>query len=407
MTASDRTQAVLGAGHALNAMAGGFVFPFFAVYLDAQSHGRGKVWVGLVFASMTLLSAVGRMAGGELADQKSRRTVLVASVALRSVLLTVMGAAVVAAASPVFVCLVLVLSAVARGAYEPAADAMIADLIPPPLRPRAYARMRIARNAGWAIGPALGGFVGDGRFGALTLAAGALGFLNLLLSLRHLSETPHRPGVSRFHPRDLAEAFHHPLFRYHLILTAGIFLLFAQLLVSVSLDFGVRARLSSFELGVLYTMNGVLVVAAQAAVTRVASRFSAGRMLAVGAVVDGVGYLLVGSTGSFPLALLGIAIVTLGEMITLPLSAALAADIAPEDRRGRYLGVYGVFIDVGHGLGQLLGGLGLAAAGVDPLRFWYAVLLVSAAVAAGYLLFDRRLRASEKAIVAPGADGGR
>lgn len=391
MTSSTRTQVVLGAGHALNAMAGGFVYPFFALYLHGQSHGRGALWVGSVFAAMTLLSAVGRMGGGELADRRSRRLVVVAAVATRSVLLLGMGLAIEAHASLALVCIPLLLSSIARGAYEPAADAMIADLIPPPARPRAYARMRIARNAGWAIGPALGGFAGGGHFGALTLAAAGLGFVSLLLSLRHLSETPHASTAERFRLRDLADALRHPHFRYHLVLTAGLFLLFAQLLVSVSVDFAVRARLSSFEIGCAYTLNGVLVVLAQAAVTRVASRFSPGRMLAIGALVDGAGDLLIGCASRLPLALLGIAIVTLGEMITLPLSAALAADIAPENRRGRYLGVYGVFIDLGHGLGQMAGGLGLSAAGAHPLRFWGAVLGVSAIVATGYELFGRVL----------------
>ena len=70
-----------------------------------------------------------------------------------------------------------------------------------------------------------------------------------------------------------------------------------------------------------------------------------------------------------------------------PLSATLAADLSPADRRGRYLGTYGVFVDGGHGFGQVMGGVGLAAAGAHALYFWSAVLVFSLGVAAGYARF--------------------
>jgi MFS family permease len=381
MSARARTLAVLAAGHALNAMAGGFVFPFFAIYIRGQGHGAA--WVGTCFALITLLSAFGRVGGGELADRRGRRPVVLLAVAVRSFLLLAMGVAAHVEAPLLLVTLPVVLASVARGAYEPAADAIIADLVPPPERPRAYAHMRIARNAGWALGPALGGFVGAERFGLLCMAAAALGFLKLALS-RSLAESPHTGAAARFHPRDLLLALRDRRFRTHCILTAGLFVLFAQLLVSVSMDLAARVGLSSIEIGWAYTLNGVMVVALQAVTTRVVERWRPQHMLGAGALLDGAGYLLVGLANDLPLALAGIAVVTLGEMITLPLSAAVAADIAPPDRRGRYLGAYGVFMDVGHGLGQAMGGLGLAAAGADPLRFWWAVVAFSALVAAGY-----------------------
>jgi MFS family permease len=366
-------------------MAGGFVYPFFAVYIHQESHEAS--WVGAMFAAATFLSAVGRLGGGELADRRGRRSVVLLSVACRSVLLVAMGVAVHLHAPLWAIGLPLIVSSIARGAYEPAADAMIADLMPPADRARAYARMRIARNAGWAVGPALGGFVGAERFPLLVIAAAGLGFMSLLLSLRYLAETPHTSTAARLHVRDLALAVRDPLFRRYCVLTAGMFVLFGQLLVSVSIDFAARVGLSSAEIGWAYTLNGVMVVLFQAAVTRAVSTAAPPHMLALGALLYGGGYLLVGLALDLPLALVGIAVVTLGEMISLPLSSAVAAEIAPADKRGRYLGAYGVFVDIGHGIGQAGGGAGLVAAGAFPMRFWWAVAALSAIVAAGYMRF--------------------
>jgi MFS family permease len=391
LTQGGRNLAILAAGQGLNAMAGGFIYPFLSVYvLERVGPSAGAAAVGLLFAGATLVSAVGRIVGGELADRQGRRAVAAQSVALRSVLLGVVGVLAHAHAPIAAIALPFLASNFARGAYEPASDAMIADMIPPAGRPRAYAQMRIARNAGWAIGPALGGFVGAAHFPLIAAAAAGLGFLNLTLLLAYLVETTHIGAVVRFRVADVALVLRDRPFRTHCLLTVGLFVLFAQLLVAVSIDLAARLHLSSAAIGWAYTVNGVIVVLLQGVLTQVVSRWRAGPMLAVGALIDGVGYWLVGFSRGLPLALTGVAIVTLGEMITIPLSASLAADLAPPDRRGRYLGTYGVFVDSGHGFGQVVGGLGLAAVGVHTLYFWWGVLAFSAAVAAGYVRFGHQ-----------------
>jgi MFS family permease len=383
---------ILATGQGLNAMAGGFVYPFFAVYLTRRSEGgRGALAVGAVFALATLVSAVGRVLGGELADRRGRRLVVLGSIAGRSALLLGLAAAVGRDADLLIVVLPFLLSSIARGAYEPAAEAMVADVIPPPERTRAYAMMRIGRNVGWAVGPALGGFAGAERFPALAAVAALLGFLNLALSARFLTETPHVSSVARFHPGDLALALRDRRFRRFCVLTAGLFVLFAQLLVSVSVDLAARVEMSSQQIGWVYTLNGVMVVALQAAVTRLIPSVRPGLALAAGTLLNGAGFLLIGWAAGLPLALLGMAVFTVGEMIALPVSSTVAADIAPADRRGRYLGAYGVFVDIGHGLGQVAGGLALSMA-PSPV-FWWAVMAFAVFVALGYYREDARLRA--------------
>ena len=57
---------------------------------------------------------------------------------------------------------------------HPAANAMVADLVPREKRIKAYALLRIAQNLGWAIGPMLGGFIAQRSYGAMFLAGGTL-----------------------------------------------------------------------------------------------------------------------------------------------------------------------------------------------------------------------------------------
>lgn len=397
--------AVLAVGNALNAAAVGFVLPFFSIYAFGRSGAAS--YVGGIFAASTVLSALGRIVGGELSDRVGRRPVLLAAVAGRSLCFVAMGLGVAADAPLALISAFYLLSSVPRGAFDPACDAMVADVVAPAERPRAYAWLRVARNAGWSAGPLLGGLGGAEHFAQLAVAGGVLGLLSAVHTGLSLAESAQHRVVPRFGWGDLLEAGRDPLFRGHCLLTAGLFLVFAQFLVGVSLDLSRRLALGSTEVGALYSLNGAIIVAGQAAITRGLSRFPHGPVLALGTLCFGVGFLVMGTAAGFTAAVVGVAVVTLGEAITFPLGSALAAELAPADRRGRYLGVYGLAMDAGHGVGQIAGGLGLDAAPADPLPFWAAVAGASVAVAAGFLRLGSALgrRVAEPSAPVPLTEG--
>ena len=48
-------------------------------------------------------------------------------------------------------------------------------------------------------------------------------------------------------------------------------------------------------------------------------------------------------------------IITVGEMIVMPVSMALAARFAPEDMRGRYMSIYGLSWGIASGISAPMG----------------------------------------------------
>ena len=84
-----------------------------------------------------------------------------------------------------FVFLMIVIG-FAQPLYQVGADAMLADLIPPEKRTRAYAISRIAVNAAFAMGPAVGGFLASRSY-HLAFYGATSGFLaySLLLFCSH------------------------------------------------------------------------------------------------------------------------------------------------------------------------------------------------------------------------------
>ncbi len=77
---------------------------------------------------------------------------------------------------------------------------------------------------------------------------------------------------------------------------------------------------------------------------------------------------------SFPLFLMSMAILTIGEMLIIPTSVSLVADMAPVTVRGRYMGVYGLTWGIAFGVGPMLGGY--LNDTIAPVYIWYEAFIL-------------------------------
>jgi MFS family permease len=91
-------------------------------------------------------------------------------------------------------------------------------------------------------------------------------------------------------------------------------------------------------------------------------------------------------------------VLTIGEMIMVPTSTALTANLAPAEMRGRYMGLFGLTWSIAFGVGPVLGGYLNDA--VAPAAIWHGGLAMGLAAALGFALLSRRLR---RPLLTPGA----
>jgi MFS family permease len=77
-----------------------------------------------------------------------------------------------------------------------------------------------------------------------------------------------------------------------------------------------------------------------------------------------------------------------------PVSVSLAANLAPEVARGRYLGVFGLFHQLGWSLGPWAGGVALEGFAPQSERTWYVLGAVGLAAAAAFSLLRPHLPAT-------------
>ncbi len=384
--------AVLVAGFALS-------FPFLTLYFHEQ-RGMPMGLVGLAVSGAIAAAAVGQALGGELADVWGCKRVMALSIVCRAVFTALMAAG-IAGEWPVSVIIALhVCGAFLGHFYSPAVRAWIAHEHPAGGRAGAYSALRVAQNAAWAVGPAIGGFMAGYSYSFMFAATSAMCVLCLGLLLGLVPAAPAERSGEGFAWSGTMKAARDPLFLELGVLSLIVTCSMSQLVAPLSVHATAGGGLTTTEVGFLFAVNGALVVLFQQAATRLISRVELSRAAAAGCLFYLAGWSWIGfARGWWPLAL-GMAIVTLGEIIVSPSIETLAANLAPARLKGRYLGFHGLLQSLGQALGPLLGGLGYEHfSGRWAPAPWLAAGALAGAAGWGFHRLGRRLDKSVEGLI--------
>lgn len=341
---------ILMAGRFVNLVGNSLVFPFMAIYLATRLHASMTV-VGLVMTLYGISQVASQLIGGVLSDTRGRRPVMVWSLILGALCTLAVGLA----HGPATLIAALVLMGLTVPLFQPASMAMVGDLVPPCKLSQAYSMMRMATNAGIIIGPMIGGFLADRSF----LAVFALDALSMVVFLVIILTSIREawPPTQRSSParrlwdvtRDL------PFVKFSVLwgLTGMVYSQFYQVLPAY-LHINLHDPASTF--GYLAAENAVLVVSLQWPITRLLKNIRPSRLMGVGSLFYGLGFLLMLSGTHMITFALGVLVITVGEDVINPAASTWVAERAPEDMRGRYMGLFGLANRTGSALGPTAGG---------------------------------------------------
>jgi predicted MFS family arabinose efflux permease len=339
--------------------AGSFAVPFLTIYLHTE-RGLSLRFAGAALAAYGAGGMVASLTGGSLADRLGRKPVVVGSpllggLALIALLFTQQPAAVVAMA--------FVGGAVGE-AGRPAISAMLTDLTPLERRMDAFALFRLVINLGFAVGTGLGGLlITHLGFARLFVADAATSWIYAVVALALLPETRPRTREAGERQRGFGAVLADPAFRRFWTGSFVMAVVFAQTMVTLPLAL-IGRGFSTAVYGGLISANGVIIIAGEFWISGRARRHRPHRVMALGALLLGVGYALMGVVGrSVPLLLATVVVWTFGEMLGSPTGQAYLSAIAPPDLRGRYAGGLGLAWSLAFTVGPLLGGVALAAGG--------------------------------------------
>lgn len=381
------------AGVAISSAGGSMVWPFLLIYVTQKL----VLPLSTVAPLLSISAGTGLLSSfvaGALTDKVGRKSVMIISLIVNGLaFLFLMNASTYQQFA-----IMMVIIGFSQPLYQVGADAMLADLIPTENRTSAYALSRIALNAGFGLGPALGGFLIATSYRLAFYGAGA-GFLaySLLLMLfareTLVASPPGSPQSTVDAQRSNADQGYRRLLRdtrfLVFVLLTGLGLIAPMMLwtlmpVYAKVNFGLSERLY----GWIPTTNAILCVFVQYTVSQMTRRHRALRVTALGMLVYAFGTGSVALMTGFGGFWLSMVILTFGELTVVPTASKYVADLAPADSRGRYMGAYWLSWGFARALAPLIGAM--LNDQISPQAIWLGGLAIGLTSALGLVLLSRR-----------------
>jgi MFS family permease len=361
---------------------GSFVVPFLALYL---THER-KLPVeeaGAIVAVFGAGTLFGGPMGGYFADRIGRKKTLVVAMISGAAAMLNLGFA----RTPLHIAAAALVLGLLCDTHRPALMAMIADVVPPEGRTKAFGLLYWAANLGFSIAPVVAGLASGGGFVWLFVGDAATTVACAILIGTFVAETGARRTETSA-PLDYVAPYRDVPFVALLVSLFLCALIFHQGFVSLPIDMGAHG-VSPRAFGILIAMNGVMIITIQPLLLGAIARARRERAVAFGVLLTGFGF----AANAFVHAPLpyvaAIAVWTFGEIVMTPVVPVIISDRAPPSLRGSYQGAQQMAFGASMLCAPILGTFTIAHFGANVL--WAACAVVGIVSAAGHFFATKAL----------------
>ena len=367
----------------IDRLGGNMLWPFFTLYITGRFE-VGMTQAGLVLGTFSAFGLIGNILGGALTDKFGRKSIILVGLVFSA--LSTLSLGLVSEFS------MLLPLAVGVGLLSrisgPAHQAMVADILPEEKRQEGFGILRVMANLTWVIGPIIGGFIAGRSYLALFVIDAVVSCLVAVLVFWKIPET--KPDTGK-EPESMARTFagygqvvrDRPFVAF-LLVSMLMLIVYQQMYNSLSVFLRDTHGMPTQVFGFLMIASPITVILFQFSTTRIIKKYPPFLMMALGTFFYMIGFGMFGFVGTTWLFALALVIITIGEMVHMPTSSALAANFAPEDKRGRYMAVYGL----AWGLPSIIGpsAAGLILDNFNPFLLWYIAAGISAVAIGGFYL---------------------
>lgn len=385
MTEKTKSLIIIAVANGLIAFGYALSIPFLTIYLTTQKHVAPGI-IGIMLAAAMFTTAAASAISGEVSDNFGRKRVMVVSLFLRSLSMLAIAASIFFDAHYLITIAFHFAGSFLGAFFRPASNAWIADNTNSAERVKAFGYIRIGINLGWTLGPAMGGFLANISY-SLGFFLTSITFFTAMIYLQlyiqdALKKVLHRKShfIKMF--AELKNANLSRLCFYNFLIS----IVSAQLVVGLSLHAVKCLNLTENAVGLLFSIQGMSVVLLQYQASKFIAKMRLSAALALGCFLYAIGYGSVGFALGFYTLIIGMVFAALGEMLVLPAGHSLASNIAPDNKRGRFLGLYVLSNQAGVSTGILLAGIMMQnLSPVYPPLPWLVIAAIACVAGAAFL----------------------
>ena len=350
--------------------------------------------VGLIFPVMGLAAIIGSPLSGWLADHAGRRVLLIGGPVGRSGAFFLLAWMAVIQAPLAWFVIGLFFASLLGKFFQNAANAYITDMLPPDERLSAFNKVHVGANIGWMVGPAVGAFLARMPYALMfTLTAmccigtAAIAWF-FCPSISPLGEK----GRAIILPssKALLRVLHDDRRMLALVgLTLCLLLSVSQFATTLSVYATETVGISKTSLGFLYTINGALVILLLLPVNEALKQWNIFLRIGIGALLYTVAFIGFGLSRTWPHLAICMAVMTVGEMLSLTAILTAVSQIAPPNMIGRYMGVHGLVDGLGWAIGPYIGALLFEQFNGQGLLLWALLSVFSSVAVFGFFTMIR------------------
>jgi len=329
--------------------AGTMVLPFMSLYLT-QDLNLTLSQVGWIMTSFGVGSLVGTWIGGKLTDTIGFYKVMVRSLLTTGFLFMALQYLHTFEGFLVGIFLTMLVADM----FRPAMFVSLKAYSKPENRTRSLTLIRLAINLGFSFGPLLGGiiiaFIGySGLFwvDGLTCIA-AIFIMKLVLKEKQVKlscETIEDEAVSQ-----MESVYKDKPFWIFLVVVFLMGFVFLQLFTTMPLYYREIHDLSEVQIGLIMSLNGFLIFLFEMPLIHYIEKKMLDKLKIItwSLVLFALSFLVLNTTMWIGILIIGMLLITVGEMLAFPFTNNFAMDRAPTGKEGRYLALYSMAFSFAH-----------------------------------------------------------
>lgn len=363
---------------------GTMVVPFMTMYAT-QKLGFTIAEAGIIMALFGAGSVVGAFIGGKVTDAFGFYNVQLVALFGGGVMFIVVGYL----TSYITLCIGVFILSMINESFRPANSTAIAYYSKPDNRTRSYSLNRLAINLGWAFGSAIGGLLAAKNYHLLfwvdgiTNISAAFMLLFVLPVPKALKQKLLDNKKQSLSPRTVS-AYRDKSYLWFIVLTIMFAFCFFQMFTILPVYLKMHLHLNERLIGTLMAINGLMIAFTEMVlVFRIEKLARPFRFITFGVWLTGLSFGMYNLfTGHFILALFSILIITIGEMLSMPLMNTYWISRSSEHNRGQYAALYTMAWGAAQIAGPSIGGWVADHYGFNVL--WWLILSVSIITGLGY-----------------------